>query len=319
MVNVPTHERSNQETRGFVAGSTLFLSVHEPAPRQVLPPRQNPEIELEAARQRMAARTPGNPCLKGFKVFSQNDEDGIIEEILRRVGDIKSLGRTFIEIGCGNGLENNTHYLLLKGFKGCWVDGDAKNLEFIRTGLGDLEFAQLRVEQSFIDLSNVGDLISAQVKFLDTTEPDFFSLDIDGNDLWVLRESLRYFRPKVICAEYNSKFPPPLAISIAYNASHVWGHDDYHGASIQAFCDGLPGYQLVGCNLCGVNAFFVRKDLIEGFETAGCQDLFQPFREELTALVSGHRPSFRWLRDTLRATASGANPVLAGQFPRHGS
>jgi hypothetical protein len=275
--------------------------VEKLPPWRVLPPRPNPAIELEALRRLEAARIPGNPCLKGFKVFSQNDEDGIIEEILDRVGAIQPLSKTFIEIGCGNGLENNSHYLLLKGFKGCWVDGDSKNLEFIRTELGDLEFPRLQARQCFIDLSNFGDLISSQVKFLDTNEPDIFSLDIDGNDLWILQEALRHITPKVICVEYNPKFPPPLAVSIAYNASHTWVYDDYQGASLQAFCDVLPGYQLACCNLCGVNAFFVRKDLAAGFTSTDCRALFQPFREHLTSLVSGHRPSLKWLRDELRA------------------
>ncbi len=287
-----------------------YLSEKLP-PRQVVLPRPNHDLELEAVRQKVAARTPDNPCLRGFKVFSQNDEDGIIEEILRRVGAVQPLNKTFIEIGCGNGLENNSHYLLLDGFKGCWVDGDTKNLEFIRTELGALEFTQLRVRQCFVDLSNIGDFISAQEKFLETREPDLFSLDIDGNDLWILRESLRHFEPKVICVEYNPKFPPPMAVSIAYNASHAWANDDYHGASLQAFCDGLPGYRLVSCNLCGVNAFFVRKDLAEGFGPSNASDLYQPFREPLTAPISGHRPSLKWLRDRLRAPYGGPTPASA--------
>ncbi len=287
-----------------------YLSEKVP-PRQVLLPRPNHDIELEAARRQVGARTPDNPCLRGFKVFSQNDEDGIIEEILRRVGAVEPLSKTFIEIGCGNGLENNSHYLLLEGFKGCWVDGDTKNLEFIRAELGALEFSQLRAQQCFIDLSNIGDFISTQVKFLGTREPDLFSVDIDGNDLWILCESLRYFEPKVICVEYNPKFPPPLAVSIAYNASHAWGNDDYHGASLQAFCDGLPGYRLVCCNLCGVNAFFVRKDLAAGFTVADAPDLYQPFREHLTAPISGHPPSLKWLRDKLRAPYGGITPDSA--------
>jgi len=287
--------------------------VEKLPPRPVLPPRPNPEIALDDARQRVAARMPGNPCLKGFKVFSQNDEDGIIEDILERVSTLKPPSGTFIEIGCGNGLENNSHYLLLKGFKGCWVDGDAKNLAFIQTELGGLEFPQLQARQSFIDLSNIGGVIASQVKFLETNEPDFFSLDIDGNDLWILQESLRHFQPRVICVEYNPKFPPPMAVSIAYNPTHGWNYDDYHGASLQAFCDGLPGYQLVSCNLCGVNAFFVRKDLAGCFQTADCRDLFQPFREQLTALVSGHRPSLRWLRDKLRASPGSTIPTGTGQ------
>ena len=38
--------------------------------------------------------------------------------------DIKYLNKTFIEIGSGSGLENNTHYLLLKGWKGVWIDSN---------------------------------------------------------------------------------------------------------------------------------------------------------------------------------------------------
>jgi len=287
-----------------------YLLEKVPA-RQMELPRPVYEIEREAVRQSVAMRTPDNPCLKGFKAFSQNDEDGILQEIFRRIAVAQPLNKTFIEIGCGNGLENNSHYLLLEGFKGCWVDGDAQNLEFIRAKLGALEFPRLRVQQCFIDLTNIGQLISSQVEFLGTREPDLFSLDIDGNDLWILLEALRHFEPKVICVEYNPKFPPPLAVTITYNPSHTWRHDDYHGASLQAFRDGLPAYRLVCCNLCGVNAFFVRKDLASGFADSECSDLYQPFREHLTTPVSGHCPSLKWLRDSLLSPRSGATVAHA--------
>jgi hypothetical protein len=45
----------------------------------------------------------------GFKAYSQTDEDGIIQEIFRRIGVTTS---TFIEIGVGDGLENNTFYMV---------------------------------------------------------------------------------------------------------------------------------------------------------------------------------------------------------------
>ena len=48
-----------------------------------------------------------------LKVFSQNGEDGIIEEILSRIG--VTIGY-FVEFGAGNGLQNNTAYLLTKGW-----------------------------------------------------------------------------------------------------------------------------------------------------------------------------------------------------------
>jgi hypothetical protein len=55
----------------------------------------------------------------GFKVYSQCDEDGIIQEIFRRIG---TDNRRFIEIGCGDGSENCTAYLLHQGWSGLWID-----------------------------------------------------------------------------------------------------------------------------------------------------------------------------------------------------
>lgn len=269
---------------------------HPPAPR---PPAT---AESDRLKHEIAQRMPDHPCLKGFKVFSQNEEDGIIEELLARVARHSPPNRRFFEIGCGNGLENNTYYLLLKGYQGVWVDGDTQNIDFIRAQLGGLDFPALQVHQRFVDLSNIESIVGETVAFLGTREPDFFSLDIDGNDRWVVEKALLHFEPKVLCVEYNAKFPPPLAVSIPYNATHCWAGDDYHGASLQAFCDCLPGYQLVCCDLCGVNAFFVRQDLTAGFANPGPQSLYQPFREALTAPAVGHPPTLRWLRDRLIST-----------------
>lgn len=259
--------------------------------------------EGDSLKRDLSRRTPDNPCLKGFKVFSQNEEDGIIEEILRRVAQRVPPNRRFFEIGCGNGLENNSHYLLLKGYHGCWIDGDGKNVDFIRTELGGLDFPALRVRQRFVDLSNIEAIVADAVAFLGTREPDLFSLDIDGNDRWVVERALHVFDPKMLCLEYNAKFPPSLAISIAYNASHSWVGDDYHGASLQAFCECLTGYRLVCCDLSGVNAFFVRKDLAVDFPDIPVEVLYQPFRERLTVPTVGHPPSLKWLRDKLASPA----------------
>ena len=55
----------------------------------------------------------------GFKVYSQADEDGIINEILNR---ISHTSKTFMELGTQDGKECNTLYLLKSGWKGLWVD-----------------------------------------------------------------------------------------------------------------------------------------------------------------------------------------------------
>src|SRR4051794_30133259 len=55
----------------------------------------------------------------GAKVFSQNEEDGMIQEIFKRIG---TGPRTFIEFGVENGVQCNTVKLLLQGWRGLWLE-----------------------------------------------------------------------------------------------------------------------------------------------------------------------------------------------------
>jgi hypothetical protein len=56
------------------------------------------------------AADPKTLTAYGFTAYSQADEDGIIGEIFSRIG---TTDRRFIEFGCGDGLDNNSTYLLL--------------------------------------------------------------------------------------------------------------------------------------------------------------------------------------------------------------
>src|SRR4051812_36467635 len=58
----------------------------------------------------------------GFKVYSQCDEDGIIQEIFKRIGVVH---RTFIEFGVETGIECNTAHLLIQGWRGLWIEAAA--------------------------------------------------------------------------------------------------------------------------------------------------------------------------------------------------
>ena len=151
---------------------------------------------------------------------------------------------------------------------------------------------------------NIGSLVVRQAEFLGTKDIDLFSVDVDGNDFHILAEALHSISPKVICVEYNPKFPPPVSIVMPYDAAFRYQGDDYHGASLQAFCDALAGYKLVCCNLTGANAFFVRTELAGVFPTFDPNQLYQPFRDNLIYVKSEHIPSLKWLRGSL-ALSSG--------------
>lgn len=192
----------------------------------------------------------------GFQAFSQNDEDGIIQEIFSRIG---TRSKTFVELGCGNGLENNTAYLLLSGWSGVWIDSDKHQIDsardqfewFIRAG-------RLDIYEALVDRLNVNSLVASSAN-----DVDLLSIDIDGNDYWVW-EALESISPRVVAIEYNPTFRPPVAVVVPYSPTFVWNNTTYYGASLKALerLAGRKGYMLVGCNITGVNAFFVRKDLV---------------------------------------------------------
>ena len=243
---------------------------------------------------------PENPILKGWNSYSQCDEDGIIRECLMRIKNGgNKLSNTFIEFGCGNGIENNTIQLILDGFAGCWIDGNHENISRIGNNLEGTIFPTLWILESFLDLNNIEQITKDCAAFLGTKEIDFCSLDVDGNDSHLLTHILLQVHPKLLCVEYNAKFHPPTVLEIKYNASHVWQGNDYFGASLQAFVNILEGYKLVCCNVSGSNAFFVDRKYSHLFKEYDIEDLYQPARYWLCGNKAGHTSSFNWVKQIL--------------------
>jgi hypothetical protein len=89
---------------------------------------------------------------------------------------------------------------------------------------------------------------------------------------------------------------------IDYNPTHEWEQDDYYGATLQSWVDALQGYTLVSCNLSGVNAFFVRNDLMLKFTQYPIEMLFQPCRYWLIG-ITGHGHTMKWLQQVLNSNA----------------
>jgi hypothetical protein len=223
----------------------------------------------------------------GWKTYSQNDEDGILAEIFRRIG---APHRTFVEFGCGDGLENNTTCLLAQGWRGLWIDGGTENAANIRRAYALLlEQGMLKFSNDFITRDNINALIAAAGL---GEEVDLLSIDLDGNDYYVW-EAISAVDARVVAIEYNAKFHPPHDWCMQYDPGHIWQGDDLMGASLSALTrlGEARGYQLVGCNLTGSNAFFVRRDLTADLfaAPATAQHLFQPARYSLTGCYrSGH-------------------------------
>lgn len=250
---------------------------------------------------------PGRLERHGWKVWSQNDEDGILEEIFRRIG---AVSRTFVEFGVSEGRECNTLKLLVEGWRGLWMESLPQHCEQLRR-IHAIPLAEGRLEllETAVDAENIDRLI-AGARVAAAGELDLLSIDIDGNDYYVLK-ALRSVRPRVLVIEFNGKFPPPMDVVPPYDTKRFWDGSDYGGASLQAIANlaARKGYRLVGTNITGVNAFFVREDLAGGkFAAEDVAALYNPARIWLTPGFSAGHPAgerFHYLSDAALERAPG--------------
>ena len=236
---------------------------------------------------------PENLIKYGYSVYSQNEEDGIIQEIFKRL----SLNNiTFIEFGV-HAAENNTMNLLLNEGRGTWVD---KGLTEFKSGLQTNK--KLNIIDQFVTKENVFEIYSQSLDFLELKNNetiDLVSLDLDGNDYYFISQLLlKGARPKLFCLEYNPKFNPPTKVKIKYNSSHQWeNNDDYYGCSLQEYVELLKkfDYTLLTCNITGSNCFFIRNEFVSHFKIYSAAELHQPGRDFLSPIFKGKNASMKYV------------------------
>ncbi len=207
----------------------------------------------ELMRRRQEPRGHTDLRASELSVFSQNGEDGVIDELLRRLGPGTE---TFVEFGCGAGFQANCVLLAdVFGWQGLFMEADAtKHAQLERKYLGNDRVSTIRAE---VTADNVEALIDRAGL---PPELDVLSIDIDGEDYWVWQTIGRY-RPRIVVVEYNAALGPGRRM--VQRRGLVPSGAGGFGASIAALRElgERKGYRLVHTDLTGVNAFFVRADL----------------------------------------------------------
>lgn len=196
-----------------------------------------------------------------FKVFSQWGEDGIIQYLIQQVPIENEI---FIEFGVQDYRESNTRFLLThNNWSGLIIDGSTAHIDFVRSGAYNWRY-DLDAISAFITRDNVNTVIGS-TKF--SGDIGLLSIDVDGMDYWIW-ESVNTVSARIVIIEYNSLFGPEHSVTVPYDSDFIatTAHYSglYYGASLAALNDlgKKKGYQLVGSNSAGNNAFFVRKDVI---------------------------------------------------------
>lgn len=262
------------------------------------------DARYDEVKKQIEDKTPGNIVKYGYKCYSGGEEDGIIAAIFNT---IPVSNKVFLEIGCGFGIENNTHFMLLNDWKGTWIDGEKKFIDAIKKYLGSDTFNQLLIKNYFVDKNNINEIFNETLTHFGTNEIDFFSLDIDGNDYHLMETMFSsQILPKVICVEYNGKFPYPCNVKVAYKQDFVWMGDDYMGVSLGAWVElfNKYNYTLLSCDATGNNAFFIKNEYTQLFNIYTPEELYQPSRYYLVRRRVGHKPTMKFLKDKLTKSNS---------------
>jgi SAM-dependent methyltransferase len=262
-------------------------------------------------------RLSGDPAeagpLTAFELccFSQHGEDGVIAEILHRIGVTEGW---FVEFGIESGHEGNCVFLAdVLGWSGLFIEAD----ETDHAALARKYAANPRVTtpRAAVTPANAEALFGrAGVP----PEPDILSIDVDGDDYWIW-ESIQGYRPRAVVIEYNPTLPPGRRLVQPADHPGGWAATDFFGASLDALADlgERKGYRLVHTDLAAANAFFVRTDVAEGRFVLAAE---VPRRSEPNYfMLSHHHPadtSGRRYVD-LDGHRSTAEPYTATALPRH--
>jgi hypothetical protein len=225
---------------------------------------------------RQVASLPPNESFRkvGFKVFSQWDEDGIIQYLISHL-TIKN--KTFIEFGVEDYEESNTRFLLLNDhWQGMVLDASEPDVRFIQTDRIYWEF-DIQARCAWITRDNIDALLR------DGGFPEdvgLLSIDIDGNDYWIW-DAIHSIRPCIVVIEYNSVFGlQPISVPYKANFNRLSEHYSglYYGCSLGALHQlaATKGYILVGSNILGNNAFFIRSDLATEFREVDLERAYVP-------------------------------------------
>ena len=174
-----------------------------------------------------------------LRVFSQNGEDGVIAEILRRIG---TGGGGFVEFGIQDGTEGNTVFLAqVLGWSGLYLEADDASFAALERRYS--ANPRVRTLHAAVEPDTV-EALFAQAGVPE--EPDLVSIDVDGNDYWIWR-ALTAFRPRLVIVEYNGAFDPASRRVMPYTPGFRWDGTSAYGASLGALEDlaAEKGYRLV--------------------------------------------------------------------------
>lgn len=182
-------------------------------------------------------------------IYSQNGEDGILEEILKRLKIDKG---TFVEFGAWDGKYlSNTYNILEKGWEGVYIEGHKERFEELQKNMTPF-LRKVELINKYVSIEKDNKLDNLLSKTRIKNNFDVLSIDVDSYD-WHIWESLKNYKPKIVIIEINSNIP--VGIYQTHRGDKISGSSFTSTVELGK----RKGYTLV-CHT--GNLFFVRNELI---------------------------------------------------------
>jgi hypothetical protein len=221
-----------------------------------------------------------------FKAFSQHSEAGILCCLVKRL----KLNGNFVEFGFG-ATENNSICLSLNDkMPGIFIDGNNGNIIQMNSMLKSLGISNAKAINSWMTKDNIDQII---VDGVNRAPIDIVSVDVDGVDYWLFK-AITTPNPAIFVTEYNASFGSKRAVTVAYRPDYDRMKRTsplMHGMSLTAATKlaNEKGYELVGCNPEGGNAFFVRQDLLGDLKPRLPEVAFRPLKSRLARMTQAEQ------------------------------
>ena len=187
--------------------------------------------------------------------FSLFEEDQILAKY---IAELLPPGhdRTAVDIGAGDGVRwSNTYALFQSGWHGVGFESDPR--KFRKLARAYRHYPGVSASSDRVTPETVAPLLRS---FGVERNFSVLSLDIDGNDYWVLKAILALFRPRLIVTEINEKIPPPIRFIAKYDPDFQLRHH-FHGFSIMSLADLCRRHDYSILELEYNNAFLAPKEL----------------------------------------------------------
>jgi len=231
-------------------------------------------------------------------IYSQWGEDGVIEEIFKRIG---TKNKFCVEFGAGNGSESSNVWNLIKnnGWQALLMDSNTSCYQKWTELLKDSP--KSKILNVLIGISGDNSLENILKRNNVPLDLDLLSIDIDSNDHHIFK-SMKLYKPRVLIIEHNPTIPPEDTIVQNQDS------DESFGASAKANVELAheKGYVLVSATC--TNCLYVSKEefgkltleepvLIDVFDTSKLSYIISGYNGSLY-IKNQHKnyyPTYGWL------------------------